>query len=253
MQWNKQYFKTAWDYIDLKGIREEESTYYMFTYENLPPIPYKLDNNFLWLKPFKRYDSFQIEGLEQTDKIINRDDDGVDLSKELITLQAQAFDFGFELPPELVYFLTTPELNKKIKSPTACYFDVGECIEKIETETETYFLMRFMMDQQSVLFWYLCFNSEGEYCIISTPKSYGSQSSKRENDDLRREILENDNFKKEDLEVIHLVGYYCASSFKEFIYRINLENNLWYKLSWYKAPFDEEEEAYMQHYLDLNK
>ncbi|MEZ4851332.1 MAG: hypothetical protein R3B93_22500 [Bacteroidia bacterium] len=44
-----------------------------------------------------------------------------------------------------------------------------------------------------------------------------------------------------------IMGYICATSFKEFIYWFDMENRIWLKL-WYVAELDEVEEAYIRHY-----
>ncbi|MEM7371988.1 MAG: hypothetical protein AAF587_25455 [Bacteroidota bacterium] len=40
------------------------------------------------------------------------------------------------------------------------------------------------------------------------------------------------------------IGYYCAPSFEEFIYRFWIENEIWFKTIWDKVELSQEEQQY---------
>ena len=45
----------------------------------------------------------------------------------------------------------------------------------------------------------------------------------------------------------------CAPSFEQFIYRLWMENEIWYALAWDKQPLTPLQQAYVDHYAKLKE
>src|SRR5215467_12283016 len=71
--------------------------------------------------------------------------------KEIVDSARQ---LGLSLPDAFLQVMASPDLQDRIPSCTACYFDLPEKIVPCPGSGEGY-LIRFLNDQQAVLMWYL--------------------------------------------------------------------------------------------------
>lgn len=211
--------KKGWFFTDIEGIRDvdESSTYYLFDYEELPPIEIELDENFDWLKPYP----------EQ----INKEDWEYDFSKEIEKLKNDADKKGLEIPNSFLNFMSNGALIRRIRSNTDCYFEFGDYIEEVP-ETNGMNFIHFMSDSQYCGFWYLCLDKNGNSCVVTSGNLYGHIHKEEELDE---------------------IGHFCAPSFEEFIFRFWIENEIWYKEIWEKVELNDLEKRYAQFYQENNK
>jgi hypothetical protein len=231
------YLKKMWIGSNLKGIREFEklSTYNMFSFEDLPPINQELTNDFHWLKSaiksteLRNQELIFLEDIRILDCI-----KGVDYSEDIKKIEEQLCEFGIELPKEISNFFCLPEVNCRIRSSTDNFYELGDFIEIISAD-QTYYMLHFYSDSQYCMLWYICFREDGSHFIVATHKLYGHKYSF--------------NYNEEFKEDSHFIGYYCANSFKEFIYRYDIEQRIWFKINWYKDELNEDEQEYVNHYL----
>lgn len=214
----------AWWSIGLSCCnRDTDSTYRKFSYEELPPIQAKLDENFKWLERKPRYE-------------YSMSDETFDV-KKLFQIEAQ---INTKLPKFFSTFVKNKELSYRITSCTACYFTLPNYVVKTVGKYEG-FLILFLSDQQGCIKWYLYLDKTGEHFIVSSANYYGFDSY----DELSDEGLSNFSYKSEiDLEEEEV--WFCGNSFKEFIYRFWIENELW------RGGRTKEQKHYIAHYLNLN-
>lgn len=214
-------FQTAWMSFDLGEVRPCEGTYCFYGYESLPPIP---DENtfagkFEWLKLEPSIiASIHAQTADDT------------LSARLTNVKAEAERLGIVLPQGFELFMSNPQMRNSIPSCTACYFDLSENFIPAPIEEGGYFL-RFMNDQQDVLLWYLYFAPSGEHCILVSNIYF---------DDI-------EYLNSLPAEAIKNSSGYCAPTFETFLYRIWLENTIWFSLS-DTTQLGDAQQKYLAHY-----
>jgi hypothetical protein len=233
-------FPLGWFSFDLKGYRSCDHTYCLFPYEELPPLPEaQFKEKLQWLEPLAKSIERQMRRYRPRPKERAR---SMNRMKEIVDSARQ---LGLSLPDAFLQVMTSPDLQDRIPSCTACYFDLPEKIVPCPGSEEGY-LIRFLNDQQAVLMWYLYVTPRGEHCIlVSHYRFYELAEHPKYINDVTEEQ------RRRALQGI----YVCAPSFEAFLYRFWLENILWYKLSWYKGqkPLTEEEKQYLSHYSSCNE
>ena len=219
--------KTGWWSFELPRYRPHprRSTYSLFSYEDLPPISEKLDDNFewLWSQPIKKRSL--LEGCAS-------DGSTPDLSK----LAEIAAEIPVRLPSPFTVFMDSTKLHHRIRSCTDCYLELPEYVVETKGRIEGY-LIHFLSDSQWVGHWYIHVDHDGHHFVVTSRNAYG--------------FLCGDEYgsmgaKKIDLEVEDI--WLCAPSFTEFIYRFWLENEIWYSLTLDKRPLTQIEQVYVDGY-----
>ncbi|MBV9868471.1 MAG: hypothetical protein JO316_24210 [Abitibacteriaceae bacterium] len=111
----------GWWFSELPGYRlhPRSSTYSLFSYEDLPPIPDDLDAGFQWLHAQPVRKRSLIEGM-YADGIVP------DLGK----LERIIEETPVAVPDVFIYFIRSPELHRRIRSCTDCYLDVADWATK---------------------------------------------------------------------------------------------------------------------------
>jgi hypothetical protein len=218
----------GWSSFDLDGYRSSRGTYDLFAYEDLPPIPAtQLQGKFQWLTPLEK-------DLDQQMQIYSPSvEERAQSQEKLKNITTSAQHLGLTLPDEFLHFMSSPELQNRIPSCTACYFELPEKIVPFPGAEEGY-IIRFMNDQQCVLLWYLYLTRSGKQSILVSHYWL---------DDLKplHELTQ------EELTNIHEHTFICAPSFEAFLYRFWLENTIWFNLTDDK-PLTEEQQRYVKHY-----
>jgi hypothetical protein len=155
--------KTGWWSFELPFYRPhpEVGTYTLFSYEDLPPIVEKPDNNFEWLKSQLIKEHSLFEGCYP-------DGSKPDLSK----LTSMASRAGISLPESFITFINSIELHKLIRSCTDCYLDIGDFAAKTKGNIEGY-LIHFLSDSQWIGHWYIHTNNHGHHFIVTSLNAYG--------------------------------------------------------------------------------
>lgn len=222
----------AWVGQALAGVREMEAmqTYGHFSTADLPPVPMNLSADFAWLSPVLTGAALRNPNFKAIEDIkAMYAGEGMDGAEAIARAQQQLKALGISLPEEIVTFFCAPGINGRIASSTDNFWDIGEEIAVIQGDV-TYYLLRFFADSQYTVLWYICFTQEGGHCIVASPNAFGTGEDTR---------------KPEEKP---LIGYRCAASFLEFIYRYDIEQRIWYKSGWYDLPLTVEERAYLDHY-----
>jgi len=216
-------FRLAWWGGELSGYRTCDSTYCFYPYDSLPPLDSGLfEDEFGWLPPLS---SAMLERMA----LYQRSEAASQLATRLENIQSSAAQMGLRLPNAFLKFMAAPELQEQIPSSTACYFDLSEQIVQLPIDDGGY-LIRFYNDQQDMLLWYLYLTPHGESCVVVSGVMFDEVSPEGVTAEQIKASLD-----------------YCAPSFEEFIYRLWLENDLWFALDEGRSLSDAQT-AYLQHY-----
>jgi hypothetical protein len=124
---------------------------------------------------------------------------------------------GVIAPPALLALAARPDLQRRIRSVTGCYLDLGDFA--IRTSMEGGYLVHLLSDQQWCLHWLVCVDANGSESVVTTAEPLGFK-------------LGSDDWEKPIPPVVPLDGSYdlqvCADSVNEFLYRFWIENELFY-------------------------
>lgn len=230
----KPDIKTGWESFDLHGYRPHPSqpaTYSFFSYEDLPPIPGDLADDFAWLRAAPAHSM----GLRVGDY-------GSDSKSEWSKFDDVAAQMDVPLPESFTTFIWSSDLHARIRSCTDCYIELPERPVRIVGKHRG-FLIHFLSDQQWCVHWYLVVDYAGNHFVAMSGDAYGFSASADDDSVCHKSEIELD---QEDI-------YFCAPTFVEFIYRFWLENEIWFALAWNKEPLSDVQQAYVNHYLRLGQ
>lgn len=131
----------AWVHVQLPGVRAEgpHVTYETSAYEELPPIAIELDDDCQWLVD---------HGTEYKGAL-----DQYERDLQPSNVEKLAAERNLELPKSFRRFMTSPELQRRVRSCTACYLDPGERVVET-TGMIAGHLIHLLSDQQSCMHWY---------------------------------------------------------------------------------------------------
>lgn len=220
-----------WVMFELEGYREvdDSSTYDSFAYEGLPPVQKEAFNGkYEWLK--------QSEIHEQSIYAVDKS------SSRLAELLIRATQKNIRLPEEFINFMRAPELLEHLRSNTDCFFELSE--DLIESPVEKGdFLIRFLNDSQSCLFWYLYITKDNDHFVVVSGKLLDPEDDDQDDED---EYYEDEVYDSDNEPQI----FFCASGFEEFIYRFWIENEIWYSLCYDHKPLTQLQLNYVEHYKD---
>jgi len=220
---NNSPFRAAWWSVELPGYRACDSTYCYFPYEMLPPLDESLfRGEFQWLAP-------PGDEMQATMAIYRNEAANARMAGNLNRLKASAAQLGLRLPAAFLAFMTSPELQDRIPSCTACYFDLSERIIQLPIDDGGY-LIRFLNDQQGVLLWYLYLTPQSESAVVISPV-----------------VFDDDGWDKTPTETIRADIEFCAPTFEEFMYRFWVENTIWFA-SEGGHSLTEAQANYLRHY-----
>ena len=217
-------FPEAWWAFDLGRYRPCDSTYERYEYEKQPRIP-PVSESLDWLEP--------LDARTDAQMAIHRNP--AEARGEVAKIAEAATRLGLRLPESFVRLMSSPELQDRIPSCTACYFSLTEDIAPCPA-SEGGYIVRFYNDQQDVLRWYLYLTPGGDQYVLVTP--------------IALDELAADTLSEEDRLSVRRNTWVCARSFTEFIYRWYIENSIWFKVS---ESNDEDkltdaERAYLAHF-----
>ena len=220
-----------WVHVQLPGYRElpEHHTYEESRLEELPPIPVELDDDCEWLMTYGA--AYSHGGLNQYER---------DIQPPIVEKLALAAHV--ELPRSFSRFMSSSELQSRVRSCTDCYLDPGERI--VETIGSIHgHLVHFLSDSQSCAHWYLHALPSGDTAVVESPDLYCYQIE-------RSEWIENPSCRLECVDLSELEFAYCAPSFSEFLYRFWIENEIWFALKGEtsRRPLNALELNYVSHY-----
>lgn len=208
-------FPNGWFTAGHGELWDCNSTYCFVPYETLPSLDSKnFDGNFQWLIDLAD---------EQKEQLLPEDQ--VKLTDNFNNLSALTKERNLKLPDSFVRFITTSHLRNRIESCTDCYFDLSNRLITSPAANDGY-LIRFLNDSQNVLLWYLYLNDKNESCIVVAKPEFldelenadFSYTDEAESETIDDVIIPKDIFR-------------CAPTFETFIYRVWIENSIWFALT----------------------
>jgi hypothetical protein len=218
---NQTPFRTGWYGQGLANIRADLGTYGLYPTDPLPPLPFELTGDFTWLRQ------------QPTQKSHINEEKPADNEVALSSLAADADKNRLTLPAEFLSFFQSPDLHKYIRSCTDCFLDLSPVC--VPSPLGGGFLVRFLADSQSCVFWYLYLQPPNpehrpDHCVVATPDFYSSEEEQwQENPPDPSQII------------------FCEQSFERFICRFYLENEIWFA-GYEKRPLLPEHRQYLELY-----
>jgi hypothetical protein len=205
-------FQPGWMMFGLPDLRPSGHTYEQTDYNSLPRVP-QIDPHLAWLTPLhpkidKEMCIYRPDG-EARKKYIE--------GRERIMAEARTLDLA--LPDTFVQLTSSFELQDRIPSCTACYFDLPEKVIESPFRAGDH-IIRFLNDQQVCVCWYL-YLPAGESPFVISSSGDGDEP-----------FLDTIDFEKRADSVAIAKNYsaLAAKSFDEFIYRFWIENCIWFHL-----------------------
>lgn len=193
-------FRPYWWGVGLEDVgvdgRPDVGTYGRYEFGGLPPVPFTMSGDLAWLAGQPAHDEWSI---------------GTEPVAELPALISTCERLGVALPPAFLIFVRTPEMQRRIRSCTACFVDVDA--GPVSSPVGDGYLVRFLADQQGCLYWYLYLTADGrDHAVVCSPNFYGSTNASTGDDDNGRP---------------HEIAF-CGESFEAFLCRYWLENEIWF-------------------------
>ncbi len=143
-------------------------------------------------------------------------DEGAAPVRPLTAAGLEAVAAGLPVPPSLRLLAERPELQRRIRSATACYLDLGDFA--VATTAEDGYLIHVLSDQQWVLHWLLYFDARGGEAVLTSREPIGF--------DLPASWPAPPCVIPVGSGAIELEV--CADSFAEFLYRFWIENEIYF-------------------------
>ena len=205
-----EIFQPGWMMFGLPDLRPSSHTYEQTDYNSLPPIP-QLDPRLAWLTPLH-------PKIEEEMRPYRPDEEARKTSmgkRERIMAEARALDLP--LPETFVQLTGSFELQDRIPSCTACYFDLPEKVIESPFRGGDH-IIRFLNDQQVCVCWYLYVPADESPFVISS--SGDGDEPFLDTIDCRR--------KGASIDIAKKYSALAAKSFDEFVYRFWIENSIWF-------------------------
>jgi len=203
-----QLFRRAWLGPNPEG---KGGTYAEYTFEH--PVFQSPPSNLDWLTPLDPFITDQMKPHWQ---------ERMELwpwetfQANLETLKRESKETGLKLPRRFAELMSSLELQQRIPSATACYFDLSDHLILSPFQTGDR-IIRFLNDQQACCAWYLYFQKSSSPCVIC--------SSSTEQSNFLDELT--NTLPLERVEVIRKATLLVAPTFDAFLYRFWLENLNW--------------------------
>ena len=201
-----------WTSIGLPGLARE-STYQGYPLDVMPEMFIDLDDDLLWLT--RHGEVYPDAGLHQLDEWANP------LSPASVLQIAEAKRVN--LPAAFSRFMTSSDLQSRVRSCTACYLDPGQRAVQT-TGSLSGHLIHFLSDSQSIAHWYLHVLQTGESAVLHSSDLYCYEI---ENSDW----IEHPACQMEQINVEELSFHFCSRSFSEFLFRFWIGNEIWFAVS----------------------
>ncbi|MBN1174180.1 MAG: hypothetical protein JXA67_18560 [Micromonosporaceae bacterium] len=191
-------FRPYWWGVSMADVgvscRPDVGTYGRYEFPELPPVPFAMTGDLAWLAEQPMHDEWCV---------------GTKPVAELPTLLGACERLGLSLPPAFLIFMRTPDLQRRVRSCTACFIDVD--VAPVRAPAGDGYLLRFLADQQGCLFWYLYLTADGsDHAVVCSGDEYDSTSDGDE-----------DGHDNDPDEIA-----FCGESFETFLCRYWLENEI---------------------------
>lgn len=217
-----------WLSIGLPGFDKVSTTYRGYPLDVMPKVPIALDEDLSWLNEYGQVHPLQ--GLDQWDEYAKPLPAAMGI--ELAARQNVA------LPRSLRQFMTSRDLQSRVRSCTDCYLDPGERL--VETVGSLHgHLIHFLSDSQSCAHWYVHVLRSGESAVLEAGDlyCYAIENSA---------WIENPACRLERINIEEMEFRFCSASFPEFLFRFWIENEIWYASNVARRPLTDLERAYLR-------
>lgn len=205
-------FQPGWVMSGIPNLRPSKGTYTHIDYYSLPELP-EIVPQLTWLIPLHPMIDKEMHDYRPDEE------DRKTYRKRREVIIAEARSKKLALPDTFVQLMGSFELQDRIPSCTACYFDLPEKVIESPFRAGDH-IIRFLNDQQVCVCWYLYLPADESPFVIS---SSGDGSAP---------FLDSIDFKKNP-GLVALAQKYtaiAAKSFDEFLYRFWIENCIWFHL-----------------------
>lgn len=222
-------FPHVWMGGDLGDYRICDSTYNGYELASLPPLPFdKFEGDFQWLlgqpSPFDFDDRFR-QFWSNYDSVEKWKAEAPECKSKLLVDCAMR---GALVPNAFFTFMDSIELVTRLRSPTDCYFEYPRTLIPYPTSHGGHFL-HFYSDSQHCCLWYLYIDPQQRCAVVVS-------------DDLS-EPHDDDFWCNERGHIMR-----CAPSFESFIYRLWIEDEIWFRLVNNDQPLTPEMTEYLRFY-----
>lgn len=212
----KVNYSKAWMASGSMPWSQLDTTYGLIHYDNLPKLRLAFNGGFSWLTDLASNELAMGYGNDQAEDVKDQSSQEkiiANKSKQaLLKLQKHAAQKAVKLPQDFMHFFTQPALKAKIPSCTDNYFELSEQLLPSPNNDGGY-LIRFMVDSQTLVIWYLYLHPNGLQFIGTGFTEW------------QQDYDQNASFD----QVISVKQLWsCAPSFEEFLYRYWLENKLFF-------------------------
>jgi hypothetical protein len=210
----------VWWFPQISGFFGECPTYVRHALDDQPRVP-NLDDRLSWLEAEAEKPTWSID----------RGDDRQQ-TRALTPAGLEIVSKGLPLPSSLLFFARHHELQRRVRSATACYLDLADFPALTSAEGGGY-LIHLLSDQQWCRHWMLYLDIAGNEAVVTSTEPIGFDLP----DDYPAlpPVLPISSATL-NLEV-------CADSFVEFLYRFWIENEISFALG-ESPPFTAEIASY---------
>ena len=191
-------------------------TYERVAVEDLPPVPGGLAESIAWLTDLPAAAGSILES-DQPERSLGPD--------AIAWLEEQGVPRRL-LPAALIRLGEDPTPLAAIRSPTACFVDLGSNVVPVGQEAGGGWLIRFVSDSQVVLSWLIHLGADGTHRIVATPALLGYDLGPAE----IRDPYPIPDHPLSPTDLSRLEVEPCASSLSEFLARLWLEAETWWSL-----------------------
>jgi len=203
MQPSESPFPCNWWGIELEDaglgdVRPDVGTYGGYEFNRLPALPFEMRGDFAWLAATSEIDQ-HIDQEKAAENI-----------QALPRLRESLNRLDLKLPESFTTFMESPDLHARIRSSTDCFLDL--CPEAVLSPIGGGYLIRFLADSQSCIFWYLYLTADSsDHAVVASPGFYGTVD---------------EQWQEEPPDPGEIV--FSAESFEAFMCRFWLENEIWF-------------------------
>lgn len=223
-----QFAARAWWFANLPGHRTHPDpylTYYRFALDEQPSIGHHLNGDLAWLEARPSFEEWAI----------TQDENGAHTRVQALPALEKLLAHR-PVDPVFKMFIGRADLQRKVRSFTGCYLDLGDIVVPIDNTGDA--LVHFLSDQQWSRHWLVCCG-EGPRMgtVYSADLPYGFDTSGWGEED---PMPTSTPAAFAGLEV-------CADSFEEFLYRFWVENEVAFAVTENREITD----PYLQEYAQL--
>jgi hypothetical protein len=208
--------RRSWWFCGLEGLRQLHgpATYGEFELDDQPDVG-RPDESLSWLETQPEHARWNVF-----------DSDAMPQRRVTTAALAELVPSHIALPRALIEFASHPELQRRVRSATGCYLDLGDFL--VRASHDGAHLLHLVSDQQWVRHWLVYLDEDGNESVVTTSEPVGFV------------LPDDDEWEPLPPEVIPLDGSFdlqvCADSVAEFLFRFWVENELYFTHGSRKSP-----------------